>query len=338
MADTQWADISEFQTTVNNSYPYPILCIRSNDGGYQDRKFNENRAWCDQAVASGKLAMYIVYYFYRPGMTGFSTLKARVGTPNPKMAVMIDVESDQGRVRGNQSGNINTEFNNAAAWLGDARRVIGYGNTGDLNSLWPQKPPGIRLVVANYSSNPTYPGKFAHQYTDHGACAPFGTCDMNSADGMALNDVLGMFGLGAGPTPAPTPSPSPPATQGGAVSLRRTSTNKGYWVTGSDGGVFTFGDAQFHGSLGDTKLNKPVTDMAPTPDDKGYWMVAEDGGVFSFGSAGFFGSLADEKLNAPIIGIESSKSGKGYWLLGKDGGVFSFGDAKFMGAPTGLVK
>jgi peptidoglycan hydrolase-like protein with peptidoglycan-binding domain len=213
MADTQWADISEFQTGVTDAYPYQVLCIRSNDGNYADKHFDANRAWCDQAVASGKLAMYIVYYFFRPSMTGFSTLKARVGTPNPKMAVMIDVESDGGNVSGNQSGNINNEFNQAASWLGDARRVIGYGNVGDLNNLWPQKPSGIRLVVANYSSNPSYAGKFAHQYTDKGACAPFGTCDMNSADGMALNDVLSMFGFSGGVGPAPPqPSPAPPTT------------------------------------------------------------------------------------------------------------------------------
>lgn len=203
MTDTQWADISEFQTPVNNNYPYQILCIRSNDGSYQDKHFAANRAWCDQAVASGKLAMYIVYYFFRPTMTGFSTLKARVGTPNPKMAVMIDVESDGGNVSGNQSGNINSEFNQAASWLGDARRVIGYGNVGDLDNLWPQKPAGIRLVVAAYGSNPGYPGKFAHQYTDKGACAPFGTCDMNSADGMALGDVISMFGFSGAPAPLP---------------------------------------------------------------------------------------------------------------------------------------
>jgi peptidoglycan hydrolase-like protein with peptidoglycan-binding domain len=223
MADTQWADISEFQKPVDNSYPYQVLCIRSNDGNYQDKNFNTNRAWCDSAVASGKLAFYIVYYFFRPSMTGFPTLKARVGTPNPKMAVMIDVESDGGKVSGNQSGNINSEFNQAASWLGSASRVIGYGNVGDLNNLWPQKPAGIRLVVANYSSNPSYAGKFAHQYTDKGPCAPFGTCDMNSADGMAISDLNAMFGFSG--TPAPAPPPPPPAPTPTAPAFPYPSTD-----------------------------------------------------------------------------------------------------------------
>ena len=30
--------------------------------------------------------------------------------------------------------------------------ALGYGNVGDLNSLWPNKPPSIRLVVALGSS------------------------------------------------------------------------------------------------------------------------------------------------------------------------------------------
>jgi len=63
----------------------------------------------------------------------------------------------------------------------------------------------------------------------------------------------------------------------------------GYWVVASDGGVFTFGDAAFFGSMGGQKLNAPIVGMAPTPDGNGYWLAAGDGGVFSFGDAGFRG-------------------------------------------------
>lgn len=205
MTDTLWADISEFQIPVNDSYPHQILCIRSNDGNYLDHHFDQNKAWCDQAVASGKLAMYIVYYFFRPTGTGFSTLKSRIPKPSPHMAVMIDVESDGGRVVGNQSSTINGEFDAATTWLGSPSLVIGYGNTHDLDNLWPQKPPGIRFVIAAYGSNPPYPGRFAHQYTSSGACAPFGTCDMNSADGMSLTDVTDMFGINVPPPPPAVP-------------------------------------------------------------------------------------------------------------------------------------
>ena len=32
----------------------------------------------------------------------------------------------------------------------------------------------------------------------------------------------------------------------------------GYWLTAADGGVFNYGDANFFGSAGNLKLNKPV--------------------------------------------------------------------------------
>ena len=56
----------------------------------------------------------------------------------------------------------------------------------------------------------------------------------------------------------------------------------GYWEVASDGGIFSFGDAHFYGSMGGIPLNKPVVGMAVTPDGGGYWEVASDGGIFSF--------------------------------------------------------
>jgi len=53
----------------------------------------------------------------------------------------------------------------------------------------------------------------------------------------------------------------------------------------SDGGIFSFGDAQFYGSTGAIRLTKPIVGIAPTPDGGGYWLVASDGSVFSFGDA-----------------------------------------------------
>ena len=60
----------------------------------------------------------------------------------------------------------------------------------------------------------------------------------------------------------------------------------------SDGGIFSFGDAQFYGSTGAIALNDPIVAMAPTPDGRGYWLVASDGGIFTFGDAAFYGSTA----------------------------------------------
>ena len=68
----------------------------------------------------------------------------------------------------------------------------------------------------------------------------------------------------------------------------------------SDGGIFAFG-AEFHGSMGDRVLNKPVTGMVPFGD--GYLMMAEDGGIFDFSSFPFFGSLGDRTIPYPIVSV-----------------------------------
>jgi predicted heme/steroid binding protein len=110
---------------------------------------------------------------------------------------------------------------------------------------------------------------------------------------------------------------------------------EGYWLVASDGGVFNFGDAVFHGSTGGIKLNQPIVGMAPTPFGNGYWLVASDGGVFGFGDAVFHGSTGGIKLNQPIVGMASTPTGEGYWLVASDGGVFNFGDAVFHGSTGG---
>ena len=115
------------------------------------------------------------------------------------------------------------------------------------------------------------------------------------------------------------------------------ASNQGMWMTGSDGGVFTFGDAQFHGSNGGMALNKPIVGMAASPDRSGYWLVASDGGVFSFGDASFHGSTGGMALNKPVVGMASTPDGGGYWLVASDGGVFSFGDASFHGSTGGMA-
>ena len=109
----------------------------------------------------------------------------------------------------------------------------------------------------------------------------------------------------------------------------------GYQEVASDGGVFAFGDATYHGSMGGTRLNAPVVGMASTPDGAGYWLVAADGGVFTFGDATYHGSTGGTRLNAPIVGMAPTPDGAGYWLVAADGGVFAFGDATYHGSMGG---
>lgn len=215
--DTLFADVSEWQRPVDDSYPYRVLTIRSNDGTYRDKNWVQNYAWCKASADSGRLAFFIVYFVWRPNwQDAVATLKSQIGQPHPRMAIMLDVESWGGQIGGNQSAGINAAFQDIAQWIGDSRRVIGYGNVGDLDNLWPNKPAGVRLVVAGYGHLPNYPGLIAHQYTDgqgyggglpEGA-PPFGNCDMNAANGLTATAFAHELGIDV----ASQPQPSEPET------------------------------------------------------------------------------------------------------------------------------
>ena len=135
---------------------------------------------------------------------------------------------------------------------------------------------------------------------------------------------------------SPMAAAAPLTSNAPVVAVVPTPTGAGYWQIASDGGVFTFGDAQFYGSLGGARLNSGIVAVTRTPSGAGYWLTAADGGVFSFGDAQFFGSLGSVRLNAPIVGITATPTGNGYWLTASDGGVFSFGDAQFFGSLGGI--
>jgi peptidoglycan hydrolase-like protein with peptidoglycan-binding domain len=223
--DTIWSDVSEWQCPVNDSYPYPVLAIRSNDGTYRDKDFTSNHAWARSALDAGRLKALLIYLVYRPNWSDeLNTLESEVGSPHPRCAVMIDVESWGGQIRGDQSAGINNLYQGIGGWLGDCRRVIGYGNVGDLNGLWPHKPPGIRLIIAAYGSNPDYPGKLGHQFTDgqtadHLFVPPFGFADVNSADGYDVDAFCAAIGLAGGDPVVPGPLPPPPPPGAGPGSI-----------------------------------------------------------------------------------------------------------------------
>lgn len=197
-----WSDVSEWQCPVDDSYPYDVLAVRSNDGTYRDQHFPANTGWAYPALDSGRLHCLIVYLVYRQDWEAdLATLKAEIGSPHPRTVFMLDVESWGGQISGDNSGLINNLYWGVAWWVGDPRRVIGYGNRGDLDTMWPTRPPGTRLVIAAYGTNPDYPGQLGHQFTD-GATTdalvvpPFGRADVNSADGYDINAFCAAVGLG----------------------------------------------------------------------------------------------------------------------------------------------
>ena len=148
-----------------------------------------------------------------------------------------------------------------------------------------------------------------------------------------------------------TPSVGPGVDYLGATGRPQTfqvgPAPRGYWLVGSDGGIFSFGAAAFHGSMGGVPLQRPVVGITPTITRDGYWLVASDGGIFSFGDATFYGSVPGvglhpagsglpNSLDAPIVGMVPSVNRRGYFMVASDGGVFAFGDANFEGSCPGI--
>ena len=71
---------------------------------------------------------------------------------------------------------------------------------------------------------------------------------------------------------APAPPPPPPVTS--------PSIAHGYWLVGSDGGIFSFGSAQFYGSMGGNTLKRPVVGIRRLLTAAAR-LDASDGGVFA---------------------------------------------------------
>ncbi len=148
-------------------------------------------------------------------------------------------------------------------------------------------------------------------------------------------------------TPSVAQGPNHFGATGNPQAFTVKAASHGYWLVGSDGGIFSFGTATFFGSTGSIHLQRPVVGITPTSTRNGYWLVASDGGIFSFGDSSFYGSIPGvglnpagsglpNSLNAPIVGMVPTLTGRGYFMVASDGGVFSFGDARFEGSCPGI--
>lgn len=123
----------------------------------------------------------------------------------------------------------------------------------------------------------------------------------------------------------------------GIARGHNNSTN-GYWLVGSDGGVFTFGKLKFYGSEGSKAINAPLIGIASKPDTgKGYRLAGSDGGVYCFGDAYYQGSLPGQGIVVTnVVGIENGDQGSsGYYLIRDTGEVYAFGSAVHHGNHSG---
>jgi hypothetical protein len=110
-----------------------------------------------------------------------------------------------------------------------------------------------------------------------------------------------------------------------------TVPNGSLIMVGSDGGVFSIGQAEFFGSLSGQAHSPSIVAIAADPGTGGYWLAGRDGGIYAM-HAGYYGSLGHVHLTSPIVAMAATPDGRGYWLASADGGVFAFGDARYAGS------
>jgi Tol biopolymer transport system component len=161
----------------------------------------------------------------------------------------------------------------AGYWIfTDRGRVLPFGDASFLGDM-----RAARLAGPVLDSIPTPSGRGYYMVSSDGGIFAFG-------DAIFAGSMGGRF------LAAPVQSLVPDAD------------GLGYWLVASDGGIFAF-DAGFHGSMGATRLNRPVTGMVRA--GRGYLMVGEDGGIFDFSGTpdGFQGSLGARPPARPIVAV-----------------------------------
>jgi hypothetical protein len=121
------------------------------------------------------------------------------------------------------------------------------------------------------------------------------------------------------------------------VGMATTPDGLGYWLVGKDGGVFTFGDAKYWGSLGGKKHTAAhdVIAIVPTVDGHGYWLCDASGVVTAFGDALKLPSLLPSKATVPIVGFAVLHDQRGAWVVNADGVVFHLGQSYVYGSLQG---
>ena len=106
-----------------------------------------------------------------------------------------------------------------------------------------------------------------------------------------------------------------------------THDGKGYWLVASDGGIFSFGDANFYGSAGGSNLPDGAVGMVASPDGGGYLIATENGVVLPYGDAQAFGGLSLDPTATQISAVIGNNQGTGYWLLDPQAWSYSFSTA-----------
>jgi hypothetical protein len=92
------------------------------------------------------------------------------------------------------------------------------------------------------------------------------------------------------------------------MGIAATPDDSGYWLVGSDGGVFTYGAAAYLGSVPGQGIvgQPPIVGISRTPSGSGYWLAGANGAVYTYGDAAFLGAPNTSRLVTPVWAIASS--------------------------------
>jgi subtilisin family serine protease len=131
------------------------------------------------------------------------------------------------------------------------------------------------------------------------------------------------------PAPAPAPTAPPPGT-----TVPPRPPRAGYWMVGTTGDVFAFGDAPYRGGA-PVPANARATNIAATPSGNGYWVVTDVGGVYAFGDAPYAGGSPPLATGEAVTSISATPDGGGYWLFTNLGRAFAYGTATHLGDMAG---
>jgi 3-phytase len=205
-----------------------------------------------------------------------------------------------------------------------------------------ERTDGIDAVAANLG--PAFPrGLFVCQDNDNQSPAP-------GNQNLKFVPLESFLPLGSAPDPAPdtttttTTVPQPPpgpgtgAGAGGSDVPATPAGRSGYWMLGSRGRVFAFGDARPLGNV-DIGTGAEAVDIEPTPGGQGYWVLDSRGGIHPRGDAVNHGALASVRLRAgeSATSLSATRTGRGYRVFTSLGRVFPFGDATHLGDLSGTV-
>ena len=295
-------------------------------------------AWSPPSVVG--VPPFTSYVILRGTSSGTETSYATANTPSFTDAAVTPGQTYFYTVEAMNTVGTSAPSNEASATPGTAPTITSAdtatftaGTHGTFTvTTSPGLPPSVALSVSTGSGQSGLPQGVGFTDNGDGTGTLAGT---PSTQGTFTFTISASNGIAPAATQDFTLTVRAPDLSGGA-RLAADPEGRGYWIVHPDGGVFTYGNAPFLGSLPGLGIRvDDIVGVAVTPDGGGYWLVGSDGGVFALGDAGYFGSMAGKPLNKAVVGIADTPDGGGYWLVAADGGVFGFGDAHFSGSMGG---